>query len=74
MARAPTQGGKDTDDRLCSTQAMMTIPPWQVVPWHEPPLKEEGILILDYAPVQARGKGDAPTISRRGGARKQPRR
>jgi hypothetical protein len=55
---------------------MMTIPLWQAVPWHEPPLKEERIQMIDYAPVQAQGKGDAPTINRKGGGggRKQPRR
>jgi hypothetical protein len=46
---------------------MMTIPLWQAVPWHEPPLREERIQMIDYAPVQAQGKGDAPTINRKGG-------
>jgi hypothetical protein len=46
---------------------MMTIPPQQAAPRHEPPLGEERILMKDYAPIQARGKGEAPTASREGG-------
>jgi hypothetical protein len=41
-----------------TTQAMMTI-----LPRHEPPLRQERILMIDYAPVQAQGKGEAPTTS-----------
>jgi hypothetical protein len=50
-----------------TAQAMMTILPWQVAPRHEPLLGEERILMIDYAPVRARGKGEAPTASGEGG-------
>jgi hypothetical protein len=46
---------------------MMTIPPQQAAPRHEPLLGEERILMKDYAPIQAQGKGEAPTASREGG-------
>jgi hypothetical protein len=46
-----------------TTQAMMTILPRQAIPRHEPPLRQERILMIDYAPVQAQGKGEAPTTS-----------
>jgi hypothetical protein len=45
----------------------MTILQWQAVPQHEPPLKEERILMMDCTPVQAQGKGEAPIASREGG-------
>jgi hypothetical protein len=32
-----------------------------------PPLRKESILMIDYAPVQARGNGEAPTASRKEG-------
>jgi hypothetical protein len=32
-------------------------------PWHEPPLKEDKILMIDYAPTQARSKGVISTPS-----------
>jgi hypothetical protein len=46
---------------------MMTIPPRQEAPQHEPPLEEERILMIDYALVQGWGKGEAPTASSEGG-------
>jgi hypothetical protein len=49
-----------------ATQAMMTIPPQQAAPRCEPSLEEERILMIDYAPVQAQGKGEAPTASHEG--------
>jgi hypothetical protein len=42
-----------------TAQAMTAIPPRQKAPWHEPPLEEERILMIDYAVVQAQGKGEA---------------
>jgi hypothetical protein len=32
-----------------TAQSMTTILPCQVAPWHEPPLREERILMMDYA-------------------------
>jgi hypothetical protein len=48
-------------------QATTTTPSWQVAPQHEPPLEEKSILMIDYVPVQARGKGEELTASREGG-------
>jgi hypothetical protein len=33
-------------------------------PWHEPPLKEERILMIDYTPARGRSKGVISTPSR----------
>jgi hypothetical protein len=49
-----------------AAQAMMTILPQQAVLWHEPPLREERILMMDYAHVQAWGKGEALPTSHEG--------
>jgi hypothetical protein len=49
-----------------TTHALMTIPPLQAAPRHKPLLGEERILMIDYTPIQAWGRGDAPTISHEG--------
>jgi hypothetical protein len=55
-----------------TTQAMTTILPRQAAAQHEPPLREERIMMIDYAPVRARGKGEAPIASHEG-AKQRPR-
>jgi hypothetical protein len=50
-----------------TTQAMTTIILRQEASQKEPLLGEERILMIDYAPVRAQSKGEAPTASHEGG-------
>jgi hypothetical protein len=50
-----------------TAQAIKTILPRHVASRHEPRLRAERILKIDYAPIQALGKGESPTASCEGG-------